>query len=135
MSDTPPGAPHPAELSRRERQIMDVLFRLGRATAADVQAELPDPPSYSAVRSALALLEQRGLAGHEEDGRRYVYTPAVPAGEARVGAVQHLLRTFFGGSRVRALAALMDDPRGLSEDELRELERLVEQARSGRASR
>jgi predicted transcriptional regulator len=135
MSATPfdADAVLPGELSRRERQIMDVLFRLGRATAAEVQAELPDPPSYSAVRSALSLLEQRGVVIHEEDGRRYVYTPAVPAGQARVGAVQHLLRTFFGGSRVRALAALMDDPGGLSDDELAELERLVTRARARRA--
>ena len=119
-------------LSRRERQIMDVLFRRERATAAEVQEELPDPPSYSAVRSALALLEERGLVRHEEEGRRYVYTPVVPAGQARVGALQHLLRTFFGGSRVRALAALMEDPRGLSDEELAELEALVAKARSGR---
>ena len=121
-----------SELSRRERQIMDVLFRLERATAADVQGELPDPPSYSAVRSALALLEERGLVRHEEDGRRYVYLPVVPAGEARVGALHHLLRTFFGGSRMRALAALMEDPRGLSDEEVAELERLVARARRRR---
>lgn len=126
------GMPLPAELSRRERQIMDALFRLGRATAADVQAELPDPPSYSAVRSALALLEQRGLVAHEEDGRRYVYAPVTPPGEARQGALQHLLRTFFGGSRLRALAALMEDPGALSEEELAELERLLSRARSAR---
>jgi predicted transcriptional regulator len=122
----------PPELSRRERQIMDVLFRLGRATAAEVQAEMPDPPSYSAVRSALALLEGRGLASHEEDGRRYVYVPAVPAGQARQGAVQHLLRTFFGGSRARAVAALMEDPRELDDAEIAEIERLLAAARSGR---
>lgn len=126
MAKTPPTLP---DLSRRERQIMDVLFRLGRATAAEVQVELPDPPSYSAVRSALSLLEQRGLVRHEEDGRRYVYLPVTPPGEARKGAVQHLLRTFFGGSRVRAVAALMEDPRGLGDEELAELERLVAQAR------
>jgi predicted transcriptional regulator len=114
---------------------MDALFRLGRATAADVQVELPDPPSYSAVRSALGLLERRGMVRHEEDGRRYVYSPVTPAGEARQGALQHLLRTFFGGSRARAVAALMDDPRRLSEEELGELERLLARARRSRGRR
>jgi BlaI family transcriptional regulator, penicillinase repressor len=121
----------PPELSRRERQIMDALYRLGRATAAEVQQAIPRPPSYSAVRSALALLEGRGLVRHEEEGRRYVYSPATPARQARQGALQHLLRTFFAGSRVEALAALMEDPAGLREDELAELERLLAQARKG----
>jgi predicted transcriptional regulator len=119
-------------LSRRERQIMDVLFRRGRATAAEVQGELPDPPGYSAVRSALALLEERGMVRHEEVGRRYVYLPATSPRKARHGALDHLLRTFFGGSRIEALAALMADPRGLSDDELAELERLLARAREER---
>ena len=87
-------------LSRRERQIMDVLYRRGRATAAEVQGDLADPPGYSAVRSALALLEERGLVRHEEDGRRYVYLPARSPRKARSGALEHVLRTFFGGSRL-----------------------------------
>ena len=89
-------------LSRRERQIMDVIYRRGRATAAEVQRELPDPPGYSAVRSALSLLEERGLLRHEEEGRRYVYLPATPPRKACVRALDHLLRVFFGGSRARA---------------------------------
>jgi BlaI family transcriptional regulator, penicillinase repressor len=125
----PAGTP---ELSRRERQIVDALYRLGRATAAEVQAAIPRPPSYSAVRSALALLEARGVVRHEEEGRRYVYSPATPAPQARRGALQHLLSTFFGGSRIEALGALMEDPRGLSDEELAELERLLARARKGR---
>jgi predicted transcriptional regulator len=119
-------------LSRRERQIMDILYRLGRATAAEVQSEIADPPGYSAVRSALALLEERGLVRHEEDGRRYVYLPATPARRTRHGALEHVLRTFFGESRMEALAALMADPGALSDDELRELERMVAKARKER---
>jgi predicted transcriptional regulator len=119
-------------LSRRERQIMDVLYRRGRATAAEVQEELPDPPGYSAVRSALALLEERGLVRHEEDGRRYVYLPATSPRKARSGALDHVLRTFFGGSRLEALAALMADPRGLSDGELAELEQMVARAKQER---
>ena len=119
-------------LSRRERQIMDVLYRRGRATAAEVQEDLPDPPGYSAVRSALALLEERGLVRHEEDGRRFVYLPATSPRKARSGALDHVLRTFFGGSRVEALAALMADPRRLSDDDLAELERMLARAREER---
>ena len=119
-------------LSRRERQIMDVIYRRGRATAAEVQEELPDPPGYSAVRSALSLLEERGLLRHEEEGRRYVYLPATPPRKASARALDHVLRTFFGGSRARAVAALMDDPREMSEEELAELGKLVARARRER---
>jgi predicted transcriptional regulator len=127
--------PDPTQrLSRRERQIMDVLYRRGRATAAEVREELPDPPGYSAVRSALRLLEERGLLRHEEEGRRYVYLPVTPPRRASARALDHLLRTFFGGSRARALAALMEDPGGLSEQELAELGRLVARARKERRS-
>lgn len=119
-----------ARLSRRERQIMTILHRRGRATAAEVQEELPDPPGYSAVRSALRLLEERGVVRHERDGQRYVYSPAVPKEGAVRSAVGHLLRTFFGGSRKQAVSTLMDDSDfRLSDEEYRQLARLLEDAR------
>jgi predicted transcriptional regulator len=127
-----PAADPTQRLSRRERQIMDVLYRRGRATAAEVQRELPDPPGYSAVRSALSLLEERGLLRHEEEGRRYVYLPATPPRKASARALDHLLRVFFCGSRARAVAALMDDPAELSDEELAELGRLLARARRER---
>ena len=89
-------------LSRRERQIMDVVYRLGRATAAEVQEGLPDPPSYSAVRALLRVLEEKGHLRHEQDGPRNVYVPTVPRDAARSSAVRALLETFFGGSRARS---------------------------------
>lgn len=94
--------------SRRERQILDVLHRLGRAPAAKVRAELADPPSYSTVRALLARLERKGHARHEQDGPRYVFLPAEAPPKARRAALQHLLRTFFGGSPERAAAALLE---------------------------
>ncbi len=117
-----------SQLTRRERQIVDILYRLGEATAADVQAELPDPPSYSAVRAQLRLLVQKGLATHYEDGPRYVYQPAVAPEKARETALRHLLKTFFGGSPTQAVAALLDD-HPLSEEEYERLAGLIEQAR------
>jgi predicted transcriptional regulator len=116
------------ELGKRERQIMDVVYRLGRATVADVRAELSDPPTYSAVRGMLRFLEEKGLLRHEQDGLRYVYIPTVTPAKARKSALRHLVRTFFGGSAQEAVAALLEDTR-LSEDELDRLERLVEKAR------
>ena len=118
------------DLSRRERQIMDLLFRVGRATAADVLAGIPDPPSYSAVRALLRILEDKGHVRHEEEGRAYVYFPTTRKETARKSALQHLLRTFFDGSTEDAVAALLDlkGPR-MSGDELERIERLVEQAR------
>lgn len=99
--------PH-RELGRRERQIMDAVYRLGHATAAEVRAELPDPPSYSAVRAMLRLLEDKGLLKHEQDGLRYVYLPTVAPEQARRSALRHLVHTFFGGSPEEAVAALLD---------------------------
>jgi predicted transcriptional regulator len=116
------------ELGKRERQIMDVVYRLGRATVADVRAELADPPTYSAVRGMLRFLEEKGLLRHEQDGLRYVYIPTVTPAKARKSALRHLVRTFFGGSAQEAVAALLEDTR-LSRDELDRLERLVEKAR------
>ena len=122
------------QLSRRERQIMDVVYRRGRATVADVLAELPDPPSYSAVRAMMRLLEEKGHLRHEEDGPRYVYLPIVPRDKVRRSALRNVVRTFFGGSTEDAVAALLDmnDSR-LSKSQLERLSQLIQQAkREGR---
>lgn len=118
-------------LSRRERQIMDVLFERREATAAEIRARIPDPPSYSAVRALVRTLEEKGHVDHVQDGPRYVYRPLQARETARAGAVERLLRTFFDGSVTAAVAGLLD--RGdapLSDDELDELERLVRAARA-----
>ena len=127
-------APAPADLGRRERQILDAVYRLGRASVADVRGELPDPPSYSAVRGMLNLLEEKGHVRHESDGLRYVYLPVVDATEARRSAMAHVVRTFFGGSPAEAASALFDLPDNkLTREELSELSRLVKHAaREGR---
>jgi len=118
------------ELSRRERQIMDLLYRQGRATAAEVQANLPDPPGYSAVRAMLRVLEEKGHARHEQDGPRYVYAPRVARDRAKRSALRHVVRTFFDGSREQLVAALLDDrSTRLSDDELDRLARLIDRAR------
>lgn len=117
-------------LSRRERQIMNVLHRLGRATAAEIQTELPDPPGYSAVRSALSLLEEKGAVHHERTGSRYVYTAATPRRRTLRTALQHLLGTFFGGSHPQAVSALLEDSDcKLSEPEYQRLAQLLDEAR------
>jgi predicted transcriptional regulator len=117
------------QLSRRERQIMDVIYRHGKVTAAEVLAELPEPPSYSAVRAMLRLLEEKGHVRHEQDGPRYVYLPTVNRDKARRSAMRHLVRTFFDGSTEDAVAALLQNDNGLSEDELERLSRLIDGAR------
>ena len=94
-------------LSRRERQIMDILFRRGRAAAADVMHDLPGEPSYSTVRTQLRVLEQKGHVRHEQDGVRYVYTPVVARHAARKSALRHVIETFFDGSPEKAVAALL----------------------------
>jgi predicted transcriptional regulator len=96
------------QLGRRERQIVEVLYRLGRATVAEVLADLPDPPSYSAVRGMLALLEEKGYVRHKRDGMRYVYTPVIAASKARQSALRQLISTFFQGSPLAAAAALLE---------------------------
>lgn len=117
-------------LSRRERQIMDVVYRRGRATAAEVLEEMPDPPSYSAVRAMLRVLEEKGELRHEQDGPRYVFLPTVPREQARRSALQNLVRTFFDGSTEQAVAALLDPADGkLSDAELARLARLINRAR------
>jgi BlaI family penicillinase repressor len=117
-------------LSRRERQIMDILYERGRATASDVLERLPDPPSYSAVRAMLRLLEEKGVVLHDQEGPRYVYRPAVSRAKARQSAIKRLVRTFFGGSTEQAVAALLEDPASrLDDEQLDRLARLIDQAR------
>jgi predicted transcriptional regulator len=117
-------------LSRRERQIVDILYRRGRATAADVMAELPDDPSYSTVRTQLRVLEDKGHVRHEEDGPRYVYTPAVPRGTVRRSALKHLIETFYEGSVEQAVAALLGgEGSRLSDEQLDRIEDLIKRAR------
>lgn len=117
-------------LSRRERQIMDLLFQRGRATAADVQEGLPDAPSYSAVRALLRILEEKGHVRHEQDGPRYVYLPRADRERARQSALKHLVQTFFDGSAEQAVAALLGSGGGrMAPAELERLATLIEQAR------
>ncbi len=116
-------------LSRRERQIMDVVYERGEATVAEVLGGLPDPPSYSAVRALLRILEQKGHLQHRKDGPRYVYLATLPHEEARESAMRRVLRTFFGGSTSRAVAALLDMEDNLSQEELHRLANLVDEAR------
>ena len=120
-------------LGRRERQIMDAVYRRGRATAAEVLEDLPDPPSYSAVRGMLRLLEDKGHLRHEQDGPRYVYLPTTERDEASRSALAHLLRTFFDNSRESAMAALLDmGGTPLADDEYERLKHALEQAREPR---
>ena len=123
-----------AHLSRRERQIMEIVYELGRATAAEVRAHMPDPPSYSAVRAMLRILEDKGHLRHEQDGPRYVFLPTVPREEARETALRRLVRTFFGGSPEGAMAALLDlESDQLDDKALERLSELIEEAkREGR---
>jgi len=96
------------QLGRRERQIVEALYRLGTASVAEVRANLPDPPSYSAVRGMLSLLEEKGYVRHKRDGMRYVYTPVIAPAKARQSALRQLVSTFFEGSPLAAAAALLD---------------------------
>ena len=119
-----------AALSRRERQIMDILYRRGRATASEVMADLPGEPSSSTVRTQLRVLESKGHVRHEEEGLRYVYTPALPRHAARRSALRHLVETFFDGSTEKTVAALLGgDASKLSDDELNRIAALVSKAR------
>ena len=115
-------------LTRREREIMDILYRRGKATAHEVLEELPDPPSYSAVRALLRILEERGHVRHTQDGQRYIYAPAVARGDARKSALSHLVKTFFAGSVDDAVAALVDRSK-LSPEELDRLSDIIDRAR------
>lgn len=116
-------------LTRRERHIMDILFRLGRATAEDVMHELSGDPSYSTVRTQLRVLEQKGHVRHEEHGRRFVYMPAVRRQTARKSALRHVVDTFFDGSVEKVVAALLGgEAARVSEAELKRILELVEKA-------
>jgi BlaI family penicillinase repressor len=118
------------ELSRRERQISDSLYTQGRGTAAEVQAALPDPPSYSAVRAMLRILEEKGHVRHEQDGPRYVYLPTIARDNAKRSAMRHMLQTFFDGSAEQAISALLDDASTkMSDVELDRLARMISEAR------
>lgn len=116
------------QLSRRETQIMDAVFQLGEATAAEILEHLPDPPSYSAVRALLAILGEKGHLTHRRDGTRYVYAPTLANDQAQQSALNHLLKTFFSGSASQVVAALLST-NDLSPEELEELARLIEEAR------
>ena len=117
-------------LSRRERQIMDILFRLGRAPASVVREELPGDPSSSTVRTQLRILEKKGHVRHEEEGLRYVYRPVTPRRAARRSALRHLVETFFDGSAEQAVTALLGgEARRLTEQELDRIARIVSDAR------
>jgi len=118
------------DLSRRERQIMDILYRRKSADAAEVLAELPDPPSYSAVRALLRILEEKGIILHTQEGRRYVYRPVESRERAGRSSVSRLLDTFFSGSVEDAVAAMLDArDEALSEEELDRLKTVIECAR------
>jgi BlaI family penicillinase repressor len=117
-------------LSRRERQIMDLLYAKSRATAQEVMEGLPDPPGYSAVRALLATLESKGHIRHEKDGAKYVYIPTLKPQLAKRSAIGHLIQTFFNGSRGDAAAALLDvAPSQFSKEELDRLADLIDKAR------
>lgn len=118
------------DLSRRERQIMDVIYRLGEATAAEVRDNIPDPPSMNAVRRLISILEEKGLLNHKWEGPRHLYSPVIKKDEARRSAVDHLKKTFFDGSVARTMAGLLSDSDSdLSDEELEALAKLIDQAR------
>jgi predicted transcriptional regulator len=124
-----------SSLSRRERQIMDILFALCRATGPEIQERLPDQPSYSAVRTILRVLERKGHIRHVEEGLRYVYLPAVERETAKQSAIQRLISTFFDGSAKAAAAAFIDPAASqLSAEDLKELEAMIRKARKEKAS-
>jgi predicted transcriptional regulator len=117
-------------LSRRERQILDILYGRGRATAAEIQSAMPDAPGYSATRALLRVLEEKGHVRHQADGARYVFLPRVPREKARVTALKHLLKTFFEGSAAEAAAALVDGSAArMTSEDLDRLEALIARTR------
>lgn len=122
--------PFQTQLSRRERQIMEAVYRLGEASVAAVQEELPDDPDYHAVRVAMAKLEDKGYLDHRQDGRRYIYTPEIPRDEAKRSALGHLVRTYFSGAPSEVLLTLLNmSAEDLSNDDIAELEAWIEQAK------
>ena len=121
----------PAQLTKRERQIMDVLYRLGRATAAEIMDGVPGAPGYSTIRTQLRVLETKGHVKHDEQGLRYIYMPTVPRHSARKSALKHLVETFFDGSSAKAVAALLGGEAARVSDE--DLERIAELVRDARS--
>jgi len=121
--------PSPEHLSRRERQIMDILYERGSVTAAEVLESLADPPSYSAVRAALRILEEKGHIIHKREGQKYVFRTVVSRRRAQKKATQRLLKTFFEGSTAKAVTALIEDGKSLDADELDRIAMLIDRAR------
>ncbi len=120
----------PVRLSRRERQIMDVIYARGKATASEVWGDLPDPPSRTAVRTLLRILEDKGHLAHTQQGREYVYHPLQQRKAAGQSAMRRVVRTFFGGSLEKAVAAHLSDPNAeLSKDDLQRLQALIRDAK------
>ena len=117
-------------LSRREQQIMDIVYSLGKTTAAEVVENLSDPPSYSAVRALLRILEEKGHLRHEQIGQKYIYLPTLEREQVKHSALRRVLQTFFGGSAEEAVAALLDlSQEQLTDEELKRMEKLIKQAR------
>ena len=121
-----------SHLSRRERQIMDAIYHQGSATVAEIASRLPDPPTATAVRTLLRILERKGHVRHEMDGLRHVYLPVVPLEQANRSILRHVVETFFHGSRSQAMATLLDLSTPLSDEELNRLGALIERARKRR---
>jgi BlaI family transcriptional regulator, penicillinase repressor len=121
--------PKSETLSRREREMMNIIFREGKATASEVLEAMPEPPSYSAVRATLRVLEQKGHVRHQHDGTRYVYIPTVAREKARASALDQLLNTFFEGSAANVVATLLERKDKLTSGELDRLSNLIEEAR------
>lgn len=118
------------DLGPRERQILDILYRLGEASVSQVRDEIPDPPTYSAVRGMLALLERKGLIRHHQEGLRYVYSPVTARPKAALSALRHMVKTFFDGSTEKAMAALLELPDSdLNARDIERLRKLIQQAR------
>ena len=118
------------QLSRRERQIMDIIYQRGEASAAEVMEAMPDPPSYSAVRAMLRILEEKGFIKHKEQGTKYIFSPTLSRDKARQSALKQLLQTFFDGSTEQAVAALLDVSESkLTQEELDRLAHRIDQAK------
>lgn len=123
--------PFQTQLSRRERQIMEAVYRLGEAGVAAVQEELSDTPDYHAVRVAMAKLEEKGYLKHRQEGRRYIYAPEIPRDEAKRSALSHLVRTYFSGAPSEVLLTLLNmSADELSDDDIAELEAWIEQEKA-----
>ncbi len=118
------------ELGPRERQILDILYRLGEASVSQVRDQIPDPPTYSSVRGMLALLERKGLVNHRQEQLRYVYAPSTARNKAALAALRHMVKTFFNGSTRKAMAALLEMPDSeLSARDIKRLRNHIERAR------